>query len=380
MPRAPRLTRATVRALRPGQRASAQGITVERLAAGDRRYTVAIRVDGQRVHRVIGLESEGVTLTQAEQFIARVRTEARTGRLQLPRGRKVSRTIAQAATDYLRRLEATRGNDVPKKRARLQQHIVPLLGKVPLDRLSPFDLERFKAARLKRGAQPATVNRDLSTLSHLYSMAIDWGWVSARPVKIALLAEENARTTYLTVAEITRLLAAALHHENPQLYPFVRIALGTSMRRGEILRLQKHDVDLQRHLLHIPQAKSGPREQPMTADLVDYLTGYIASLDAEIPWLFPSARSQSGHTENLFWSWRSLLRDAGLNPTLVVRHTLRHTVITHLVQAGVDLPTVQRISGHKDLSMVLRYAHQSGTHIQEAMETLAKRLHSGEGA
>ena len=379
MPRAPRLTRAVIRALRPGQRASAQGITVERLPSGDRRYAVDIRVDGQRIHRVIGLESEGVTITQAEQFIARVRTDARAGRLQLPKGRKVGRTIAQAATEYLRRLEATRGNDVPKKQARLQQHIVPLLGKIPLDRLSPFDLERFKAARLKAGAKPATVNRDLSTLSHLYSMAVDWGWITSRPVKIALLAEDNARTTYLTVEEITRLLAAALQHENPQLYPFVRIALGTSMRRGEILRLQKRDVDLARQLLHIPQAKSGPREQPMTADLAAYLTDYIASLDAEIPWLFPSRRSQSGHTEKLFWSWRSMVHDAGLNPALIVRHTLRHTVITHLVQARVDLPTVQRISGHKDLSMVLRYAHQSGTHIQEAMEALAKRM-QGEGA
>ena len=42
--------------------------------------------------------------------------------------------------------------------------------------------------------------------------------------------------------------------------------------------------------------------------------------------------------------------------------------ITHLVQAGVDLPTVKRISGHKTMIMVERYAHQSGTHIAEADE------------
>src|SRR6266487_509158 len=57
----------------------------------------------------------------------------------------------------------------------------------------------------------------------------------------------------------------------------------------------------------------------------------------------------------------------------VVRHTLRHTAITHLVQAGVDLPTVKRISGHKTLAMVERYAHQSGTHIAAAMEKLDAR-------
>ncbi|MBM3347662.1 MAG: site-specific integrase, partial [Betaproteobacteria bacterium] len=64
---------------------------------------------------------------------------------------------------------------------------------------------------------------------------------------------------------------------------------------------------------------------------------------------------------------------AGLDPKQVVRHTLRHTAITHLVQAGVDLPTVRRISGHKTLAMVERYAHQSGAHIQTAMDKLDAR-------
>jgi site-specific recombinase XerD len=59
--------------------------------------------------------------------------------------------------------------------------------------------------------------------------------------------------------------------------------------------------------------------------------------------------------------------------SLVVRHTLRHTAITHLVQAEVDLPTVKRISGHKNLSMVERYSHQNGAHIEAAMDKLASR-------
>lgn len=48
--------------------------------------------------------------------------------------------------------------------------------------------------------------------------------------------------------------------------------------------------------------------------------------------------------------------------------------LTHLVQSGVDLPTVKRISGHKTLIMVERYAHQNGAHIQTAMDKLEKRM------
>ena len=62
-----------------------------------------------------------------------------------------------------------------------------------------------------------------------------------------------------------------------------------------------------------------------------------------------------------------------MDPKEVLRHTLRHTAITDLVQAGVDLPTVQRISGHKTLQMVVRYAHQNREHIRAAMDKLEKR-------
>jgi site-specific recombinase XerD len=71
--------------------------------------------------------------------------------------------------------------------------------------------------------------------------------------------------------------------------------------------------------------------------------------------------------------FRRIVIRAGLNPKDVTPHTLRHTAITQLVQAGVDLPTVQRISGHKTLAMVARYAHQNSAHIQTAMDKLDAR-------
>ena len=99
----------------------------------------------------------------------------------------------------------------------------------------------------------------------------------------------------------------------------------------------------------------------------------MAALPPGTPWLFPSLAAQSGHTVDIRKPFCRVVRAAGLDPTEVVRHTLRHTAITHLVQAGVDLPTVKRISGHKTLLMVERYAHQNGTHIQAAMDALEAR-------
>ena len=61
---------------------------------------------------------------------------------------------------------------------------------------------------------------------------------------------------------------------------------------------------------------------------------------------------------------------AGLDPNVVTPHVMRHTAITRLVQAGVDLPTIQKISGHKTLAMVLRYTHVHGQHIDRAISAI----------
>ncbi len=53
---------------------------------------------------------------------------------------------------------------------------------------------------------------------------------------------------------------------------------------------------------------------------------------------------------------------AGLDPEKVTPHVMRHTAITNLVQSGVELPTIQKISGHKTLAVVMRYAHVHGPH------------------
>ena len=92
-----KLSRPTVRGWLLGERITEHGITFERLADGDGRYSVNVMVDGQRIHRIIGRDSEGVTRTPCEQFVEKVRSEAREGRLSLPSGRKTHLPFAEAA-------------------------------------------------------------------------------------------------------------------------------------------------------------------------------------------------------------------------------------------------------------------------------------------
>jgi integrase len=384
-----------MRKLARGAKITEHGITFQREANNDGVFTVNVMVDGQRIHRVIGRESDGTTRTQAEEFIEKARQEAKTGRLNLPKGRKIALSFEEAAERYLAKLEQEGGKDLLMKRRRLSLHVVPFFRGVPLSKITSFDIERYKKHRLLEVARcggvkqkpkdpnnlkttkPGTINRELAAVSHLFNKAVEWGWIDQRPAVIKRYREEQSRITYLTVEQIKRLIECAKQDQNPQIYPFIVIGLGTSMRRMEILEIRRDNVNLKQRTIYIPNAKGGAREQPITQQLVEFLDAYMAGLQKGTPWLFPSPSAKEGHTMDIRKPFRRVVSAAGMNPDEVVRHTLRHTAITHLVQAGVDLPTVKRISGHKTLIMVERYAHQNGAHIEAAMDKLEERYKVG---
>lgn len=368
-----KLTRANTRKLRPGKKLQEHGISFERTANGDGRYSINIMVDGVRVHRVIGKESEGVTRKQAEDFIEQARTDARKGRLNLPKGRKVVLGFREAADKYLIKLEKGNGKDLYMKKFRFEGHLKPFFKDKSIAKITSFDIERYKKYRLEEGAKPGTINRELSAFSHLYTKAIEWNWIDHRPFAMKKFNEDRGRIVYLTPEQITKLLNAAKQDQNEHIYPFIVIGLETSMRKMETLSIRLEHIDTARRIIYIPQAKGGAREQPITKRLADFLTGYIETADPGQEWLFPSPASRTGHTVSIEKPFRRVVKNAGLDDKEVVRHTLRHTAITHLVQAGVDLPTVQRISGHKSFDMVVRYSHQNGKHIKSAMEKLEER-------
>ena len=374
-----KLTRPNMRKLVANQVIAENGITFERLSNGDGRFKVNIMVDGIRVHRVIGKESEGVTREKAEEFIAQARTEARAGRLNLPKARKIVLTLQKAIVGYIEKIQQEGGKDIAAKKRRLNQHVSPMLGTKPLSQIFTFDIERFKKKRKEEGAQNGTVNRELAALSHLINKCIEWKWITSRPCIIRRLKEEPSRIVYLTTEQSARLIEAAKQDQHPHLYPFIAIGLETSMRRMEILSIRIKDIDLDRYIIHIPKAKSGKREQPITKHLAEFLRGYIEIAKPGQEWLFPSIASKTGHTVNIEKPFKRAVKAASLDPKVIVRHTLRHTAITHLVQAGVDLPTVKRISGHKTLAMVERYSHQNGAHIQAAMDKLQARYSETDG-
>jgi len=392
-----RLDRTAIRQMKPGDQITEHGITAERLSDGDVRFSVNVMVDGQRIHRVIGTESAGVGRTQCEEFIEQAKSDARAGRLSLPKGRKLALTMSAASDDYIKRLEEGTGKNVKIKRRHLEQHLKPFFGSSRLDQITTFTVDRYKKRRLDGGAKNATVNRELATLSHLFSMALRWKWIDRLPCRPDKLGEDPGRIIALTNAQCDALLGAAVQSADPYAFLFIAFGFNTAMRHSEILATRFDQLDLEHRRLFIPDAKAGQRVQPITVELVDILRrerdmretcGRSADADCKLEkpencivhgraaWLFPSphADSAAGHRARMDRSFRDAVKAASLDPKLVTPHVMRHTAITHLAQAGVDLPTVQKISGHKTLAMVLRYSHVHSTHIDQAIAAIGRAL------
>lgn len=373
------LTRKAIRSLTKGQQITEKGIKAEKLedgVEGDVRYSINIMVDGARHHRIIGRAKDGVTLMQAQEAIETLRTRAREGRLDLPRGRKTHVTFKEGAADYLRLLEETEGKNLMPKRRHLRSNLLDFFGTYRMAQITELAVRQYQAKRVRDGMSAGTINRELATLRHLLNSAAKWRWIPKDAVPaFELQAEPKLPMVILDDEQAQALLDAARLDQDDRCWLFVAFGLNAAMRHREILKVRFEHIDFRNRRIYIPDAKAGEREQPITKKLATALEvqrGKLPESERD-GWVFPTLipkQSKDGHRTNMARAFARAVIRAGLDPAKVTPHTMRRTAITRLVKAGVDLPTIQRISGHKTLAMVLRYVNVHGTHIDHAISVL----------
>ena len=224
--------------------------------------------------------------------------------------------------------------------------------------ITPLDVERFKAYR-KQKVKPATVNRDIAFLKHVYTKGIEWGKVFENPAKkVKLFKEDNRRLRFLSHEEIKRLLACA----NGQFKVILITALHTGMRLSEILNLKWKDIDFETGYITILNSKNGEKKDiPLSPTLTQTLKNAIRYVRSEH--VFCNKKGEP--VKDIRKSFATALSNA--NITDFRFHDLRHTFASHLVMQGTDLKTIQELLGHKTFEMTLRYSHLSPDHKRKAI-------------
>lgn len=197
--------------------------------------------------------------------------------------------------------------------------------------------------------KPGTVRRELSLLRTAIEVARrEWG-VELRdnPVdKVRRPIARDARDRRLSAEEWRRLEAALRLTRNKEVEPFIRLALETALRRGELLALQWRHVDLERRVALIPDTKTGqPRTIPLSPEALRLLEAKERKGERVVN-LTPMALRRA---------WERLCARADVDDLRV--HDLRHEALSRFSELGLNTPELASISGHKDVRMLLRYTH-----------------------
>lgn len=365
------LTRPAIRALKAGEKIAEHGIEALREDSGDVRYDVNIMVNGQRIHRVVGRTSDGTTRTQAEEFIEAARSDAKAGRLNLPKGRKITLTVSKACDLYLDAMKETGGRNLTSKKQHIDLHIKASLGKMELCRVSTFTLQKFRQTILDKGRAVATTNRVGATWNHMAGWLYDNGKIAAPLPRMKSTKEDNRRDFIFSADAEKAILNAAARDVNSRIWLFMKMGFGTSMRHSEILSARYDHLDTSRRRLRVKVKGGRWRDQPLPQWLVDLLVADIEAADDPDGWIFPSTRTRTGHMVTMLQPFQRCAKAAGLDLHRATPHAMRHTAVTHFSAAvGGDAAMVQRFSGHQSLAMLLRYTHPADERVDAMLDSM----------
>ncbi len=228
----------------------------------------------------------------------------------------------------------------------------PRFGRKPLDEISPFDVERMKASMMKaknkcnRLFASASIKHALVLLKCLFNLATRWGaYQGPNPCAAVEMPKlDNQVTECLSDEETRRLLKVLDDWPFRQHAAFIRFALFTGCRRGELFKMKWQDVDFDRKLLVLRQPKGGKTE---TIPLSDEALRSIEALRRKCEYVFPG--KGGGMLSDFGRPWYRVRKAAGL-PDSFRFHGLRHAFASKLVSSGVDLYAVSRLLTHKQIS------------------------------
>ena len=238
-------------------------------------------------------------------------------------------------------------------------------GRSPKD-LGHEDLRVWSKHLLDSGVGDGRLRQHFSALKFLYAKTL------ARPDAVAFLSfrgKTGPLLDILSAEQVERVLASL---RRPHIRMLFTTMYATGMRLKEARYLETHDINAQRGVIVVKCAKGGKeRLVPLSQTLHSQLREYWKTERPTAPFLFPSTRTADPVCPDVPRKALKLAaKQAGIT-TKVSPHTMRHCFATHMLEAGVELRTIQVMLGHTSIHTTTRYSRVATGLIANAADLLS---------
>jgi integrase/recombinase XerC len=229
----------------------------------------------------------------------------------------------------------------------------------------------------------ASSARKLATLRSFFRFLLRRGQVAVNPVQAIRTPKQDKRLPrFLEYEQIERLLSAPAGADwlSCRDKAMLETLYSTGIRVSELVDLDLADVDLIGEAVRVRGKGRKERISPVGSTAIESLQRYLQTRSAARcgPHVDQAALFVNKHGRRL--SARSVRRkldkylvQAGIDPTHVSPHTLRHSFATHLLNNGADLRSVQELLGHRSLSTTQIYTHLTTARIKQVYDAAHPR-------
>ncbi len=256
------------------------------------------------------------------------------------------------------------------------------------------DIEAYFAALGARGLSPATASRRRAAVRQFYRFVLGEGWREDDPSR-RVDAPKKGRPLpkVLSRDEVDRIIAAAAARDGAQglrLGCIVELIYASGLRISELTSLPLAALARDPAYLIVTGKGGKDRLAPLNDAARTAVKAYLEARktflpksaqtpgapsragggDLANPWLFPS-RGKGGRLtpRRVAQLLDEAAADAGIDPTRVSPHVLRHAFATHLLEGGADLRVVQKLLGHADIATTQIYTHVAGDRLAQVVAT-----------
>jgi integrase/recombinase XerD len=243
----------------------------------------------------------------------------------------------------------------------------------PIETADTETLRAYLASAGEAGLSPRTSARRLSVLRQFYRFLYAEGVRSDDPtVTLDRPSLGRPLPKYLSEDEVDRLLtvaAARNEADGIRFLALLELLYATGLRVSELVSLPLSALSRDQRLISVRGKGGKERLVPLTPSAQESLARYLEARshwlparlrgrDKPCPWIFPSA-SRQGHLTRVRFG--QMLKEAaiaaGIPPSRVSPHVLRHSFASHLLARGADLRSVQQMLGHADIATTQIYTH-----------------------